>query len=668
VRLKAQSSSWIKEIALRNSKRQKSILVSILLIFWVAYIGVTLGQFFHDMQDLAVKEVESRKKNVDYVLSSSTALLVNNKTDAVSGSLKDAQDIHLVDFFILQDYGDVVSFANNTNKVEDLNHNYVNFNIFVGDQNMTFKTIKVFNYRLTAGIYSNQQDMISFHFWSNIGLFLRDIALVSIALWGIVLYVMKDIINLSKLLQRNDKNKLSNLQSNTAEGNVLLTATRQYEDVSQKLYQDKELYGQTLGPAILEELKSGKQAPYSFESLMIRVDLNGYTQMFLDKHDEFMTELLNEYFAKAREVIARYDGLIYQFVGDEIVFHIKETENKDAAMKACFCIRALFEEAHLIELRHAKKDGVVFKLKASWARGRMRFIALDQGHALSGLPLIESVRLLNQIDNKNHQFLAVHESEYDKMKECVLVFSRTDVLLKGFSEAVQIVKVKDFHGPQAFMQKELHHLLHFFRSDSDMKALLHGVQAWVKDNKLLPTQNLLVSLAKVKFQNTSQELQASLEQFLIFGNKKLWTNKNLFATVISAIPQWWGNAPPTELLTQELLRALDHEDHRVRANTLLALGHFNTNFEVIETYIFDNHQRVAADALLALGQSRFSKKVAKRLEEMYFKGTEAQKKSAAYVMKELLKQYRESDPVFASANPYLTEWHEIFAKESQEAA
>ncbi|MNT56133.1 hypothetical protein D3C72_1934130 [compost metagenome] len=89
---------------------------------------------------------------------------------------------------------------------------------------------------------------------------------------------------------------------------------------------------------------------------------------------------------------------------------------------------------------------------------------------------------------------------------------------------------------------------------------------------------------------------------------------------------------------------------------------------MIEEHIFDNHQRVAADALLALGQARLTKKVAKRLEEMYFKGTEAQNKSAAFVMRTLLKHYQEKDPVFASANAYLTSWEEIFEKADSQAA
>jgi Adenylate cyclase, family 3 (some proteins contain HAMP domain) len=653
---------------LKNNKRQKSIIASVLVVFWVAYVAITLGQFFHDMKELAQNEINRRKDNVDYVLNSATSLLVSKKTDALTGTLQEAQKLHLVDFYILQENKDVVSFANNTNKVEDLNHDYVNFDMFLADTEMTFKTIKVFNYRLTVGVYTNAEKMVNYHFKSNLGLFLRDLALVTLALWGVIIYTLKDIINLSKLLQRNNKNEIKNLESKTAEGAVLLRATQEYETTSQKLAADKELYGQTLGPAILEELKSGKQAPYSFESLMVRVDLNGYTQMFLDRHDEFMTELLNEYFAKAREVISRYDGLIYQFVGDEIVFHIKENDKKDAAIKACFCVRALFEEATNIELKHAKKDGIVFKLKASWARGKMSFINLDQGHAMSGLPLIESVRLLNQIDNKTHQFLAIHEGEYEKMKQCVFVFSRTDVLLKGFSEAVQVVKVKDFHGPQAFIAQNHYDVLPYFRSDKDVEILLTHVQTWIKENKLLPTQNLLIALSKVKFQNTSEKLRKTVEDFAHFANKKLWDNKTILATVISSIPQWWGAHEPSERLTIEILKYLEHEDHRVRANTLLALGHFNANFEVIEEYIFDNHQRVAADALLALGQSRFSKKVAKRLEEMYFKGSEAQNKSAAFVMRTLLKHYKETDPVFASANNYLTNWEDVFSKEDSQAA
>ena len=33
-------------------------------------------------------------------------------------------------------------------------------------------------------------------------------------------------------------------------------------------------------------------APYAFQSTMIRIDLNGYTQIFLEKKDEYVTDIV----------------------------------------------------------------------------------------------------------------------------------------------------------------------------------------------------------------------------------------------------------------------------------------------------------------------------------------------------------------------------------------
>ncbi|MNL67027.1 hypothetical protein D3C87_1915780 [compost metagenome] len=89
---------------------------------------------------------------------------------------------------------------------------------------------------------------------------------------------------------------------------------------------------------------------------------------------------------------------------------------------------------------------------------------------------------------------------------------------------------------------------------------------------------------------------------------------------------------------------------------------------MIEDAVFDENNRVKADALLALGKISFTKRIARNLEEMHNKGTAKEKRSAAFVMKALVQHYQEVDPVSVSANPYLKNWQILFFGSSSQAA
>ncbi len=651
----------------KNKRKKKSLVITILLSIWALYVTVSGVQYWHDTKKLAQDEIERRKNTVNYFLKSATAMLIEDKIEPLKASMQEAQDLKLVDFYILQKDDKVEDFRIVTGKLEDINHDYQNFNVFMQDENVIFKTIKLYDYRLTAGTYANAYRLMTLNLWRNIDGILRDIGLVTAILWGAVLFLLKDLFQLSKVLKTGNRKSLRNLKGTSAEADVLVSATQGYEQENALISATNETYAQTVGPAILAELNSGKEAPYSFESLMIRVDLNGYTQMYMDKQED-LTSILNDYFAQAREVISRYDGLIYQFVGDEIVFHIKENDKKDAALKACLCIKGLFEEAQILEKKYALQDpNFVFKLKASWSRGKLRFIKLDQGHAFSGLPLIESVRLLSQIDNKNLQFLAIQEPEYAKIKDSVLVFSRADVLLKGFAEASHVVRIKDFLSLKDVLKLNHWDRASYYRSNSDISMLFKEIRNRWKVQEDIPWDMFLYDLSQVKFVKTSEKLKTDITDFVHFVLDDMWKKPKEIATVISSIPYWWGEDEPSAELCEALLKFLDHRDPRIRANTLLTLGHFEKHVHVIEEAIFDHHNRVAADALLALGKMSFSNRVAKRLEKMHETGNLADQKSAEFVMQSLVEHYLAQDPVFFAANNYLKSWQESLSQKQNQS-
>ncbi|RYZ66542.1 MAG: adenylate cyclase, partial [Proteobacteria bacterium] len=373
-----------------KSKGKKSILVLAVAFFWVAYMGVLTTGYYNNVTKNVDSVIEKRKRQVDFVLEFSANMIIQENVEILSQRLKQAREFNNIDFYILQHKGKVVSFYNKQNNPDDLNMDFApaNYNKFVENDEIAFKTIKIYDYILTTGIMTSKRRIFQATAKDQLGLIIPDVAAVTFLLSLILYMLLKDIVNLSKIVSSKNRNEMTNIRSISREGEAILKAASSYENEQKHLKDQKDFLSGSLTPAILHEINSGTPAPYVFESTMVRIDLNGYTQLYLEKKEEYVTGILNKYFIAARELIERYGGLIYQYVGDEIVFHFKGPRKMTEAV-ATACVRSLFELADEIEKTLPPEAGHYFKLKASFASGSVRFVKLDTGFGLSGLPLIE---------------------------------------------------------------------------------------------------------------------------------------------------------------------------------------------------------------------------------------------------------------------------------------
>ncbi|MEN0060036.1 MAG: hypothetical protein AAGB31_14440 [Bdellovibrio sp.] len=639
-------------------KNKKSILLLLILFFWVGYVAVTGFQFYSQAVKLAENESNSRKERMDYILQSNIGALVQERPESVQDRLSQARKLHLIDFYILQKDQQVVFFENNTGKVEDLNHNYTNFNRFMDYNGLTFKTIKVLSYRLTAGSYTDSQGMV----WGSLKLMLplmiKDIGIVTLMVAAIAYFILQDILTLSRTLASRSRAQLTQIKTKSAEAETLLKASLGFEGERSRLEQLSETYGATVGPAIRHELNSGKEAPYSFYATMCRIDLNGYTQMFLEKKDTYLTAILNNYFERARDVIERYQGLIYQFVGDEIVFHFKDevTPSLYSEALATACIRDLFEEAQTIEKNLPVDAGHYFKLKGSFAHGIMRFIQLDEGHALSGLPLIESVRLLSLVDEKKHQVLTYFQDACMNTGNLTTVFERKNNVLKGFKETSVICTSREFSSVETVLQEQNWSHLAYFRSDAQFVTMMQELQKLIINKQDLSILQMLCALRFHHFKTTTaaviKEFENTLEiavkgaQEGFIGNKALSSVLSLTIRVI-----------PTEQVSEDILKwtaaLMDHADPRVQANAVLTLGHFSYPYAKIWEKMFSPHNRVAADTIVEIAKQNLSEDLLRALNQLLQSPNEDYRKSGLYAREAILKYYSNLDPIFFETNPYI---------------
>jgi len=657
-----------KEIALFG-RNKKSFLVLLIFFFWMGYVSLTGYHFYVEGISISERIQASRISNLDYILQTSVGSLVQEHTDGLRDKLSQARKLSFIDFFILQNGSDVVFFENNSGNVSELNHNYVNYNRLIDVNGLKFKTIKVGEYRLTAGIFSDKHKTLITTLRGMTSIFVRDIAVVTSLLGLVAFLVLKDIIDLSNALASRSREQIRNIKTQSAEADVILKASMGLESERVRLEKVSETYGETIGPAILHELKSGKKAPYSFSATLCRIDLNGYTQMFLEKDHKYLTDILNQYFAKAREVIERYNGLIYQFVGDEIVFLFKDEMSPDLSSEslAIACIRDLFYEASVIENNLPPEAGHYFKLKGSLAKGTMRFIKLDEGHAMSGLPLIESVRLLSLIDDKTHQILMFFQDAIPSADGLAFIFDRKVNQLKGFKEESQLCRARDFNSIEWVFDSNQWERLAYFRHDNHMIFVLKKVRLMavtLRDDDIV---RMLTALKHHKFTNTTAEIiseaEMTLNSFLRGEEEGLLSTKALSAVVTligRIIPKnLWNNN-----LQDAIVQLLEHKDPRVQANAIMVLGQYGYPARKIWENMFSQSNRVAADTIVEVAKQQVNADVWDALHRLLSSPHPNYRKSGEYALEHIISYYKETDPVFLQTNPILGKMQSFSVKKS----
>ncbi|MDG0817300.1 adenylate cyclase [Bdellovibrio svalbardensis] len=638
-----------------KSKWNKSIVLLIVAVFWIGYIAVSIVQFYLNAKNLTETEIRERQRSMQYVQESVIPFLVTENISLLKDRLEKSRELFLVDFYIVQRNGQVVAWYNNKDNLKGIDYDYQVFNQILTTDNVAFRTVKLMDYKFTVGVFQNKNKII----WNTAlgmkSLIIRDILVVTLFVALIVYLFLKDILDLSRILASRDRSALSKVKSISREGQTLINATRSFDDTKRYLEHENRSYSESLTPAILHEMKSGRPSPYSFQSTMIRVDLNGYTQIFLDKKDEYVTEIMNIYFVRSREIIERYQGLIYQYVGDEIVFHIKENAVDSQAL-ALAVLRSIFEVADEIEQSLAANADHHFKVKGSFVLGKIRFVNQDTGFSLSGLPLIESARLLSQVDDKSASSVTFYAEASSSVEKLCTIDQTKETLLKGFAKPSVLCRAKTFTSIEEVLRKKDLHLLTYFRGDKDLISIYAFLAKELKDGKDSEFFETYKILASYKLKQTSSEQAQAYSELLIQTtelNQRGVVSDKVMASMISIASHVVPPAMVETALIESLEKCLDHKDARVNANAIIVLGDLAQDIAFLRRFMYSKNNRVSADAILVTGKRNFDSELARKLDEFLDSKNPLFKASGAWVLRQLAEHYKTTDLVFYNTNPDL---------------
>jgi adenylate cyclase len=531
---------------------------------------------------------------------------------------------------------------------------------------------------LTIGIDKRDSHLIwatifETHIWKVI---LQDIltviAMAALAFW----LHTRDLMKLKNEIQKTGRFPTgANIRSGiSSESEAIFASFRGYAN-SEKQAREKNSVLQTqVLPALQREIFSGQTPPYTFDCTLVRTDINGFSQIFNSDYRDRFAEHINTFFMGLTEIASRYDGLIYEFVGDEAIYYFKDTPGqpkKDSVTRSIDAIRDIHSLAQEINSR-TQLEGHRFTVKSALAHGTLRFARLVDGLSLSGGVLIETVRILSVVTDKSENQLymaARHQADLDQSAKFELV---GDFSLKGYSESVTLVRLASMTSLQQHLAgapKSGFQFVSRYRNDHSLETLIGTAasagDAWPVENHLA----LIEALRPLTVFRSHHSLAPSLNKWLETSANRAKDNPD-FVRVISAIVMLYPSLiPKADLRDETILRLeelLDSKDERTIANTIDALTKYGVTPVVrpMRDLTVSENNRVAANALIHAGSQGLDPITLQELEKMVFSRStdEGRKASGLYAMGEIGRLLKAKDPVYYSTR---VDFHRLIERASK---
>lgn len=485
------------------------------------------------------------------------------------------------------------------------------------------------------------------------------IALAALAFW----LHTRDLMRLKNEILRTGRlsPEAANQSALSLESEAILATFRGYSEAENLAASKSALLQSQILPALQREIFSGRTPPYTFDCTLVRTDINGFSQIFNSPYRERFAEHINQFFMGLTEIASRYDGLIYEFVGDEAIYYFKDISSpKDSLERSVDAIRDIHALAEEIN-KKTSLEGHKFTVKSALAHGTLRFAKLVDGCSLSGGILIETVRILSNVTDKSDSNLYFADRHLSDLPSDLQHEDIGSFQLKGYSESVRLLKMKALtplsqhlaSSPAAGFK-----YIHRFRNDHSLEAVI-GTAAtngadWTIEHHLALAENLRL----VQVYRPRHRLEPSLSKWLHLARSKVASHPE-FIKVVSAVVMLYPRLVPLSDISDksilEIESLLDIPDGRTVANVIDVLtiyGVTPTARPIADLQISENN-RVAANALINTGIRRdnsvYYSSTIRELEKMIFQEREEGRvASGLYALGEIARILRVKDPVYFS--------------------
>lgn len=662
----------------------------IVLIFAFVLVAVYYLQYRMDVRSSILKGFEivltKRERDVRLLSAITETLLTTGRQDILEGHLTDAIRVRWIDFYMITYRDEVILFnsvrplsdeaygtlaaVHPPDKVWEFRSEFEAVSSLRGPASENVEKIEDFRFletdlggdrRLKVGFNLNREA-----FFAEINDRVKDenqriFVLTILVVLGVFLFTFRDLFKIVNVIRTKGLRGLQDMQSLSKEAEILKQGLTGYQDTVKRLSHVNRVLGAQVLPSLKSELQSGRQPPYDFACTLVRTDINDFTRIFHSRPQDEFLKTINEFFTDSSHVISRYDGLIHEFVGDEIIFYLKDEVHRNSFTAALACAAELGAVAERIHQRTStQENSYEFRIKSSLAHGTIRFGPLLNGYSLAGAPLIETTRILSQVSEKNENTIHFDSRHLSQTHGGVKFDEAFRASLKGLEGERVIFRYLGHKALDQVLSSETSGdvVLHDYRREQELVALFRHAVMNAESPVAIEISSLMRSVQVTKCSEAYARGIASLLQdaLEVQSSHDSEFAKNL-ASFIGSLPRIIPANSFQEDMGRLLGKFLKHSDHRIVANTIEAMEAFrSTGYADLNQELLDSpNPRVAANALVFVGKIEISKDVVRRTRNLLESNDLVQLGGGIFVWGEIAGHHASRDTVYLRTHPEFME-------------
>ena len=629
--------------------RRLPILFILVLGMSAIFVVVTYQRQREVIHDNYNQLLLDKGKDLQASFENVSALAAQGRWDDVNAIFENARTSGRLDFYILQNQGQPVWFGSWTDNLEDVDMKWPVAKEPSVNPQYIFESLDLGSgYQLTAGFLQKWDQYYEANRVIHIHQLIEEYAYVLLIVLVVGFYSLKDISSIVRQVRRGKRGELANVTATSSEANLFLQSLRGYSQAVSDLEAENIRLGRQVLPSLQKEIHSGRKPPYDFDCTMVRTDINNFSLIF-NTHNvtEFMATI-NEFFDEVSRIVARYGGLIHEFVGDEVIYYFKDDEHENSFAVALSAVRDINELAVKFHASTTKERGYAFTVKSSLAHGRVRFGPLVGGFTIAGAVLIETVRILSNIVEKDDNVVYFDGVNESRVKGFIQSMERLRVKMKGYQSEVglhQYVTHLPLKHVMDHLSFESVSLLLYYRSDRDLKFVLTNLKTHVRDEQM--SLKAVMALREPYVARHSPEVTDALRDWL-----ESLLNSAASVKILSAAVKLYINLVPREGFTEAdrllLTKILASEDRRVVANAVEVLTHFSTDVTGKVVKIRDD-LRILANSIVHDGRDELTPATLKSIRGLLKSKKANEVASGLYALGELASMHRSRDFAYYSA-------------------
>ena len=664
---------------MRGPKRPLYLMVALASCLVMAtYNYFENRSVFYD--EIGSEDILHREKEILVSLRIAQLLGERGRVDEIKERLEQARINRDIDYYIATQKGRTVFWGTADGTFESLLADYKPGVDYI-TKDVSFRAEMV-NRDLLVMVGINKQSDVAFalymkHYRRQ---FIEESLIFGLLGLAVFFYYSRDLLLLVASFRSKDRKSFRLIKTKSRESEILAQGLMGYEASVELLQNKSERLERQVLPSLKKEILSGRVPPYDFDCTLVRTDINNFSTIY-NAHDvtTFMS-VINSFFVEVTEIVARHRGLVHEFVGDEVIFYIKDDDTQNSFMAATAVIFEINHIAQRYSANTMQAYGYPFTVKSSLAHGTIRFGPLVNGHSIAGAVLIETVRILSHVVEKDGNVICFDSAHLSRLSGLVKARETMSVQLKGFNGLRRLVVAESRDSIEMVLNRlTLNSVenLTYYRSDSDLIKIIKYLQSQMKDSSNLHelafksrfdlVNGVLKLLREFPVATSTQNLsdasgiQSELAALIETCHGKLReTHFKQASVLISNILMLTQNLIPHSRLENDLALMLksflQDSDSRVVSSALESLTYFRAPVDsniyrtLLEKALYNADNRIVANALVQEGMLDLSAMVIRQLRSMVVSTEPGECASALFVIGELARYHRLRDLVYYSTH------------------